>query len=181
MNRYIITIDPQPTLMGICIKNKTVPSDRWRCVKVPFVEGSYKNKNKTLCQWMNHRPDRVISKFDYMFSHEILCIDNLDQELEEVHVEGQFQGKAMICLEAFIKGYFSTKYPLARVHSLPARSWKIILGCKAKKGKEYYEKEQYAELYETCQIDDYCEGNLLRRRNHDIVDAYCMMKYLNKQ
>lgn len=174
MNKYVITIDPQPCLTALCIRNVTYPEIPWKVCKITFVTGT-QNKNTRLCALLNHHTKVVKDHLDEVFSPEVLGFDDYEN-IETVYVEGQFKGKAMICLEAFMKGYITTRFENAKCHSLSAREWKKILPTIAR-GKSYYEDEIWNEyVLPNCEILDLTTGSLAGR-NHDIVDAFLMMQY----
>lgn len=112
-------------------------------------------------------------------SHLDIVSEYIPEETDQIYIEGQFRGKAMIGLDYFMRGYFSVKYPLARIGTLSARSWKSILG-PVRVGKNYYENEIWEEEINQDDIIDLCEGDLLKRK-HDVVDVHCMMKYVLKK
>lgn len=167
----LVTIDPQPSLTAMCVY--THPNN-YQFVKLPLIPDCSHlkmDRNEKCRHWLNHSPHRIRQHLDTLSEY-------IPDNVSKIYIEGQFKGKAMIGLDYFMRGYFSLKFPCARVHTLSARTWKSILGQAVKKGKSYYEEELWSEL-ENPQVTDLCTGDLVDR-NHDLVDVYGMMKYVNK-
>lgn len=166
-----VTIDPQPSLTAACIHT---PPYNYKLVKVPFVPNCSHlkmNRNDKCRNWLNHHTYKIKNHLDIVSEY-------IPDDIDQIYIEGQFKGRAMIGIDYFMRGYFSLKYPNARVHTLSAKTWKTILDEGVQKGKSYYEEKMWEEI-DTDNVFDLCPDEL-GNRNHDLVDVYCMMKYLLK-
>lgn len=162
----VACVDPQPTLNALCIVK---PDGSILCVAEPLCT-SGRNKSTQMCTWLNHHTEKITQHLDILFS-------SLDRDEKLIFcIEGQFKGKSMIGLEAFIKGWVSSHFTNVTICSCPGKTWKKhILGSSAL-AKEEYEASTWNEmLSKNVTFDGSWD---LDKRKHDVVDAYLIAKYI---
>ena len=164
-------MDPQPTLSAVGIR---YPDGSLKLIKHKLCT-SKKNKMTQMNTWLNKTPHKISNHLIKLFEDHVSRDDPVF-----FCIEGQMKSKATVALESFIKGFMSVYFADIIVISYPAKTWQSILDERPDYRKSY-ERETLAEIHdhntELVVIDEIADTH----RNHDIVDAYLMIKFVLKR
>jgi hypothetical protein len=187
MNKLFISCDPQPTLSAFGIRK---PNGSVILIKSPLC---LKNgKNKYVNNLLNKKPQKMDQHLHSIFDEELTTdLNNYDILFM---IECQTKSKCTIALEAFIKGWMIQHFDNINIVSVSARGWQPIIPKEFrgvdKKRKDYENQswelicnEEDLELVTHIRdLDDKVvnDGEYFNRQ-HDLIDCYWMLKYMNKK